>query len=385
MKGEGTSRAEVRQWLAEARVPPKVQQNIDRLADSDDVQRVVVLPDVHLGRLVNNGCVAATVDLVYPQAGGSDIGCGFSAVRFNTSADVLKEDERARTVIRQLHGLVPALKQSSVQAVPASLRDRSLSDPALAKESERDGAWQFGTLGSGNHFVEFQEEEAGALWLMVHSGSRALGQLITRFHLERATRSRTGLLFLDGRSALGQAYLNDMDWAVCYASLNRLAIMARVVEFFDAAFGITAEESSYLDSPHNFARRERHFGRELIVHRKSANSAGLNERNLIAGSMGSPSFIVEGLGLEESLCSSSHGAGRVMSRTEACQRISPRDLKRQLGAVKYDDRQLARLCDEAPGAYRDIRKVMQAQHDLVRRRARLNPVLNFKFPDTRRT
>jgi len=375
--------AEVRQWLVEARVASEVQENIERLARSEDVRRVVVLPDIHLGRLINNGCAMATADLIYPQAVGGDIGCGLSAIGFNGAAELLQDDRNAQTVIKHLYQRVPGFKQREAQTLPAKLTDQSLSDASLIKESQRDGAWQLGTLGCGNHFVEFQKDDAEALWLMVHSGSRAMGQVITEFHLARATPSSSGLKYLDTRSGAGQAYLNDMNWAVQYATLNRLAIMARTVEIMESLFGIEADEDSYLDSPHNFARREQHFGTELLVHRKSANSAKLDEANVIAGSMGSPSFLVKGTGNEDSLCSSSHGAGRAMSRTEARQRIKPADVKRQLGSVKHDNRHLAELCDESPAAYRDIRKVMQAQRDLVRQHARLSPVLNFKYPDHR--
>jgi tRNA-splicing ligase RtcB len=227
--------------------------------------------------------------------------------------------------------------------------------------------------------VEFQSDDAGTLWTMVHSGSRAMGQVITEFHLAKARPSSTGLHHLDSRTPEGAAYLNDMDWAVDYARLNRLALLARIVEVLRDALQIDAREDSYLDSPHNFARRENHFGAEWLVHRKSANSARAGERSLIAGSMGSPSFIVTGLGAEAALCSSAHGAGRVLSRTDARHRISARDLRRQVGDVYCDPPQLAALCEEAPAAYRDIRRVMRAQHDLVRQEARLVPVVNFKY------
>lgn len=292
MKVEATpDRPAIRQWLLESRIPPKVHENIERLARSEDVRHVVVLPDVHPGKWINNGCGAATVDLIYPQAVGSDIGCGLSALAFHGTADSI--------------------------------------------------------------------------------------------HLGQATPAASGLKYLDTRSAAGRAYLHDMDWAVQYATLHRLAILARVAEFLESAYGLPANEDSYMASPHNFARREPHHGMELIVHRKSANSAGRNEPSLIAGSTGSPSFLVHGLGNADSLCSSSHGAGRARSRTEARQRIKPADLKRQLGSVHHDARQLAALCDEAPAAYRDIRKVMQAQRELIRQQARLSPVLNFKYPDRR--
>ena len=258
-----------------------------------------------------------------------------------------------------------------------------MSDAALLKQSRRDGAYQLGTLGCGNHFIELQKDDTESLWLMVHSGSRAMGQIITGHHLAAASTSSTGLKHLDLRSEAGRAYFNDMEWAVQYATFNRLAMMARVVEILEVSFKIMADEDSYLDSPHNFARRETHFAEELIVHRKSAISARRDEIGLIAGSMGTPSFVVRGLGAEESLLSSSHGAGRVLSRTVARTRITGADMQRQLGRVHYDQQHLVALRDEAPAVYRDIREVMQAQRDLTRQHVRLTPVLNFKYADNR--
>lgn len=374
----------VRQWLVEARVAPDVQANIDRLARSEGVRHVAILPDAHLGRDINNGCVAAVSGLVYPQAVGNDIGCGLSAIRFDGPAECLADDGHAQDVLRQLYRRVPALKQPAAHALPESLASLALSCDKLAKASRRDGAWQLGSLGCGNHFVEFQKDDAGRLWAMVHSGSRAMGPAIAQFHLARAAVSSTGLKFLDTRAEAGQAYLNDMNWAVQYATLNRLALLANVVEIVAGLFSIPALEESYIDTPHNFARREEHYGENFIVHRKSANSARLDETGLIAGSMGSPSFVARGLGAEASLCSSSHGAGRALSRTEAQRRIKPAEMKHQLGAVKYDPRCLTELRDEAPAAYREIREVMQAQRELARQETRLAPVLNFKYPDRRR-
>ena len=370
-------------WLAESKLSDKVIENVERLARSEDVRHVAIMPDVHLGKRINNGSVVAASSLIYPQAVGSDIGCGLSAISFKANGEVLRDAERAQAVLKELYRAVPALMQRGARNLPERLASASLSDERLTKSSRRDGAYQLGTLGCGNHFAEFQQDDAGVLWFMVHSGSRAMGQVITEFHLARASSSATGLKYLDTRSDAGRAYLSDMEWAVQYATLNRLAIMARVVEILADFFKIVADEESYVDSPHNFARQEVHFGQELFVHRKSAISARAGEAGLIAGSMGTPSFIVRGLGLEDSLCSSSHGAGRVLSRTEARARITPGAMQRQLGSVSYDHRNLVCLRDEAPAAYRDIRQVMQAQHDLTRQQLRLVPLLNFKYPDSR--
>jgi tRNA-splicing ligase RtcB (3'-phosphate/5'-hydroxy nucleic acid ligase) len=370
-------------WLVEGKLQERVLENVARLSHAEDVRHVAIMPDVHLGRLVNNGSVMATSELVYPQVVGHDIGCGFSAISFQSTAELLADAHHAQTLLGHLYRNVPALKHPGARSLPRKLAVQPLSHEHLLKHSRRDGAYQLGTLGCGNHFAELQQDEAGTLWLMVHSGSRAMGQIITEFHLAKAAASATGLQYLDSRSEAGQAYLNDMEWALDYARLNRLTILAQVVQILQAQFKITADEASYIDSPHNFARWEEHFGATLLVHRKSAISARLGERGLVAGSMGTSSFIVRGLGLEDSLCSSSHGAGRVLSRTEARQRITSGAMERQLGPVHYDRRNLATLRDEAPAAYRDIREVMRAQHDLARQEIRLAPVFNFKYPDPR--
>ena len=367
-------------WLAESRLDALVQVNLDRISHAEDVHHIAVMPDVHLGHSVNNGTVVATEYLIYPQAVGGDIGCGIAAIRFS-AARLFDSDQQAHWIIRELYRRVPALKQHESRNLPERLNQLQLTNDSLIKKSQREGAYQLGTLGCGNHFAEFQEDETGCSWFMVHTGSRAMGQFITEHHLATAATSATGLKYLDSRSHQGQAYLQDMEWAKQYATLNRLAIIAEVAEIMEDHFSINVDEDSYLDCTHNFVRRETHFGREWWIHRKSAISAQPEELGIVAGSMGTPSFIVRGMGLAEALCSSSHGAGRVLSRTEARKTISQKSMEQQLGTVCYDDNHLRNLRDEAPGAYRDIHKVMRAQHELTRQVTRLTPKLNFKYPD----
>jgi tRNA-splicing ligase RtcB len=373
----------VTQWLVEARLAPKVAENIERLRCSDDVRHIAIMPDVHLGRLANNGVVVATRSLIYPQAIGSDIGCGLSFLRFNAQADAIAGGEIARILIRDLYQSIRALKRRGRAELPETLLALPLSDTRLLRASERDGAHQFGTLGCGNHFVELQQDEAGNLCLMVHSGSRGMGQVITEFHLARASTSAAAFKFLDRRTPEGQAYFDDVQWAVRYATLNRLAMMASVADILEARLGISADQDSYIDSPHNFARIEEHFDERLLVHRKSAISAAEGEVGLIAGSMGTPSFIVSGRGNCDSLRSSSHGAGRVMGRTEARRRVTLGEMRRQMERVYHDPRGLDALRDEAPSSYRDIHEVMRAQRELTRQVVKLTPLLNFKHPDPR--
>jgi tRNA-splicing ligase RtcB len=213
---------------------------------------------------------------------------------------------------------------------------------------------------------------------MVHSGLRAMGQAITAHHLRLAERANTGLLFLDADSPGGQAYLRDAGWACRYAEASRRAMMDGVAVLLAELFGVTADAESVIHCNHNHVRREMHYGAECWVHRKGAVSAREGEPGIIPGSMGTASFHVTGRGHADALCSSSHGAGRRLSRSEARQAIGADDLERQLRDVWFDHRLADRLRDEAPAAYKDIHAVMRAQRDLTRIVRRLRPLLNYK-------
>lgn len=218
------------------------------------------------------------------------------------------------------------------------------------------GRVQLGTLGRGNHFLEFQADQDGRLWLMLHSGSRAMGQAITAHHVAHATASN-GLRWLDAQSDVGAAYLNDIAWALRYAETNRLAMVSAVARLLYDQFNVESDWSSLIHGHHNHVRREEHFGTQFWVHRKGAQSARLDEPGIIPGSMGTASFHVSGRGCEEALCSSSHGAGRKLSRSQARRVINTRQLHRQTKLVWFDHRRAAALREEAPGAYKDIHAV----------------------------
>ena len=264
------------------------------------------------------------------------------------------------------------------ERLPDPLDGVALSDPRLDRERTRDGRVQFATLGRGNHFLEFQRDDEGALWLTVHSGSRAMGQAVTQHHLARAETDSIGLRFLHADSPAGRSYRADADWCVAYAEASRLAMLDAVCEWLAANLGVVVDVGSGIRCHHNFVRRETHDGEELWVHRKGALSAEERELGIIPGSMGAPTFHVEGRGCERSLRSSSHGAGRALPRSEARRRISRRALRDSMKGIWYDPRLEARLIDEAPAAYKDIRKVMKAQRELTRIVRRLEPVLVYK-------
>jgi tRNA-splicing ligase RtcB len=244
----------------------------------------------------------------------------------------------------------------------------------------RDARLQLGTLGRGNHFLEFQRDEQDHLWLMVHSGSRSMGQAITAHHLAENPIPQSGRRFvaLDSETSAGKAYLADVAWAIHYAVENRRALVAATRRLMERLFGVTTDAGSLIECHHNHVQCEVHLGRSYWVHRKGALPAGENRPGLIPGSMGTPSFHVTGRGCPDSLCSSSHGAGRVLSRHEASRRITHRQFERELRGVWFDHRRIDALRDEAPSAYKDIVGVMRAQRDLVRIERRLQPILSYK-------
>ncbi|MBK9033325.1 MAG: RtcB family protein [Myxococcales bacterium] len=382
-----TAVATEHRWLATP-LPAEVEVSLARLRRADDVRHVAVMPDVHLGTGVCVGTVVATWRMIYPGAVGGDLGCGMAALRFRRAdgepalPSGALDQRAAGAILRGLYREVPATKHAGPAAIdrlPAGLRDPPLSARALETARRRDGVVQFGTLGAGNHFIELQLDLAGDLWLMLHSGSRGMGQAILRHHLAVLDAGAgPGLAAVDADSDAGRAYLADLAWALTYAEGNRAAMIARASDVVAAALGCEPDAASYVACHHNDIAREHHHGHACWVHRKGAIAAHAGTAGLIPGSMGSASFHVVGRGHPDALCSSSHGAGRTMSRTEARRRVSARGLEAELRGTWFDVRLAERLRDEAPSAYKDITAVMRAQRDLTRIVRRLRPLLSYK-------
>jgi tRNA-splicing ligase RtcB len=368
----------VRQWLTQP-LSADVRRAIERLCRCEDVWHVAIMPDVHLAEQVCVGVAVATTHLLYPDAVGGDIGCGTSAIGFDGSANVLADRTSAQRLMDGLRDAIAVNHRATAALVapPPVLQDRPLSSEALAKLALRDGRVQLGTLGRGNHFLEFQADEEDRLWLMVHSGSRAMGQAIRSAH-RPASVPPGQLPCIEADSPAGIGYLNDVAWAVVYAAASRRALVHAAGEVVRRLFGLDCRAETFLDCCHNLVRRERHLDRDCWVHRKGAIPAAVGDAGIIPGSMGSASFHVQGRGCEMALASSSHGAGRIMSRGEARARISLRALHKQLTGIWFDASAAPRLRDEAPGAYRDIAAVMRAQHDLTCVVRKLRPVLCYK-------
>ncbi len=366
-------------WLVDS-LDGAVNEAIERLRRASDVKHVAVMPDVHLAEDVCIGVAIATTHLIYPQAVGGDIGCGILAVPFDVGAERLGDPATAGKVLLALGRAVPARRwnrKTTFAPPPDVARDR-LSHSQLDAVWRRQGALEFATLGSGNHFAELQADGEGRLWLMVHSGSRAMGPAIRDHYLEHAQMVGSGLRALDANSAQGRAYLHDAAWARRYAAASRRQIAMNIGVVLADTLSAMLQWDLAIMTDHNHVESELHGGSTLWVHRKGAMAAAHGQWGALPGSMGAVSFHVQGRGCPEALCSSAHGAGRLMSRTAARRTVTARELQRQMSGIWYDYRNADQLRDEAPSAYKDIRAVARAQRELVKIVRVLRPVLNYK-------
>ncbi len=368
----------VHQWLCDP-LDPLVRSRMRIWANADDVRHLAVMPDVHAAGHFCVGMVIGTGQLVYPGAVGGDIGCGISACRFSAelTPDMLAHLPVVYAAIRR-NIPINRHRRGDHPSAPADIPPATFADSRLHSFLRDDGVLQLGTLGSGNHFLELQIDEDHRLWAMVHSGSRGIGQAIFQFHHQHCRIMPFGLAAMDVATDQGQAYLADAHWCRRYAAANRSVIMTTLAAILDRIFGMTPEVDSLVDCDHNHLSLETLESGELWVHRKGANRADSGEPGLIPGSMGTESYHVIGRGNSDAMNSSSHGAGRKLSRGQAMRHISGNRLNREMEGIYFDRAQTHALRAEAPGAYKNIQRVMRAQRDLVRIVRRLKPVLNYK-------
>lgn len=372
--------ARVVEFLPDNGKSAELRAAVERLGRTDDVVRIALMPDAHVAEEVCVGTVTATTRRLLPAAVGGDIGCGMVAIRLACSTELLTDRDRAARVLEGLYQRIPHAMHASKDApdLPEMLRDKPIAQGALDALKRREGRLEFGTLGRGNHFLEVQRDDDDQLWLLVHSGSRAMGPAIRHHYEARAARDASGLAWLDADGDIGRAYLEDADWAARYAQASRSRMIERAIEVFADCFGVGADWGSRIEVDHNHVRRELHDDCMFWVHRKGAMGLSVGEPGVVPGSMGSESFHVEGRGHPDALSSSAHGAGRMLSRSEARKRIAKRQLLREAQGVWFDHRLADRLREEAPSAYKNIGAVMRAQQQLVRIVRRLRPVLVYK-------
>jgi len=350
---------------------------------------VAVMPDVHYGKGATVGSVIAMKDAVSPAAVGVDIGCGMAAIRTTLTASDLPDS--LQLIRHRVEKDIPVGFNSHEKTVNQVYKnqekfwrrfdnlDKGVQDRLGRAKS------QMGSLGGGNHFIELCLDEEQRVWIMLHSGSRNIGQRLATIHIGRAkklTHNLTGLpdkdlaVFLSGTREMDD-YLHDLKWAQEYALLNRSVMLELYVNILKHFF---RKKPFKMDEPilchHNYVSEENHFGEDVIVTRKGAISAQYGELGIIPGSMGTRSYIVEGLGNPDSFNSASHGAGRVMSRRQAKKRFTMKDFEEQTAGVEC--RKDSDLIDEIPGAYKDIDRVIANQNDLVKVKHTLKQVMCVK-------
>jgi tRNA-splicing ligase RtcB len=373
------SEAPIRMWLSGA-LPEGVEGTLARLRRTEGVVQIAVMPDVHLASEFCVGTVVASEGVVFPQAVGGDIGCGMLAQAFDVEAEALADERLAARVIGQLSVMCPGRRHHRRLGfvLPESLRAMTLSDPRLEGVMRGEELrLELGTLGAGNHFLELQADAAGRLWMMIHTGSRNLGQQVLHHHLPRARRLESGVLALDTGTSEGAAYVNDVAVARAWARENRRCLAEAAERVLAHVVGARAA-SAAVDCDHNHVQLERVGEREVWVHRKGATAAQAGAAGIVPGSMGTRSFHTVGKGEAAALNSSSHGAGRALSRTQARDRVTVSALRQQLRGVWYDARLERALREEAPAAYKDIEAVMAAQEGLTKVTRWLRPVLIHK-------
>src|SRR5712671_2528079 len=386
----------VRMTLNKGRVPVKVFTDD---IDHDALQQllnvanlavvfghVAAMPDVHHGIGATVGSVIATKQAIIPAAVGVDIGCGMNAVRLSISASDLPESlAKIRSAIETD---VPVgfnqHEHAKVKGSAHARQARVLNDRLDVIVGKHEGimkmqrkfnhTWicQLGSLGGGNHFIELCLDEAQRVWIMLHSGSRGIGNVLGRYFIAAARkdmqRHRVNLpdkdlsYFSEG-AELFDDYVEAVDWAQDYALLNRSMMMKLVIDAIAPHLPPFKIDGEAINCHHNYVAIEQHFGEKLFITRKGAISARDGQLGIIPGSMGAKSFIVRGKGSTESFCSCSHGAGRRMSRTQAKKQFNRFDLAAQTEGVEC--RKDGGVVDEIPAAYKDIDQVMANQTDLV--------------------
>jgi tRNA-splicing ligase RtcB (3'-phosphate/5'-hydroxy nucleic acid ligase) len=386
-----SSNVHVKCWTRGVSFEPAARAQVRNIASMPFVKKwVAVMPDVHAGVGATIGSVIATQKAIIPAAVGVDIGCGMIAAKTSLRAEQLPDNlHQIRMAIeaavphgrtdnggkndRGAWGDPPPRTTEAWSALEADYRLITAKHQSVGNQMR---VHQLGSLGGGNHFVELCLDEHGAVWIMLHSGSRGIGNRIGSYFIEKAKADMRrwfinlpdqDLAYIPEGSDMFKDYIHAVTWAQQYARVNREIMMANVVDALrqlpDEMLPEFNASLEAVNCHHNYVSREAHFGESMIVTRKGAVRARAGEMGIIPGSMGARSFIVRGKGNPDSFMSCSHGAGRLMSRTQARKKFSSEDHAAATAGVEC--RKDADVIDETPGAYKDIDAVMAAQSDLV--------------------
>lgn len=372
-------------------VDPHAFKEISNLSTLPFVyHHLAFMPDVHGGKGMPIGGVLATKNVVIPNAVGVDIGCGMCAVKTNLRVEDIPSEVLRKGIMRGIRSRIPLGMDHHKERQDEALMPQGFDVDSLWVVSHQyvSATRQIGTLGGGNHFIELQRDSDGYMWIMIHSGSRNLGLQVGEYYnkIAKELNSRwysnidpeIQMHFLPLKTKEFKDYWDEMNYCIQFAFCNRSLMMERIKEVIADCIP-EAKFEPMINIAHNYAAWENHFGENVIVHRKGAVRAREGEVGIIPGSQGTKSYIVEGLGNPDAFMSSSHGAGRVMSRTEAV-----RTLSLQGEIEKLESRGIihAIRCqkdlEEAASAYKDIDEVMANQADLVKITTALEPMAVIK-------
>ncbi len=377
-------------------VEPAAMQQLYNVAQLPFIHsHIAAMPDVHLGKGATIGSVIPTKGAIIPAAVGVDIGCGMNAIRLSIKGKDLPDNLRGLRLL--IEKTIPVgfnrhktdkARRSTVNALNCGL-DRIIGKHkkiySMQKKPYQTWIRQIGTLGGGNHFIELCLDENDDVWLMLHSGSRGVGNAIGQYFISLAKKDMgqhlvnlpdKDLAYFTEGARYFDDYVEAVEWAQDYAMANRREMMYLILNALKKKlpkFGVTKEA---INCHHNYVSQEVHFGEKVFITRKGAISADIDELGIIPGSMGAKSFIVRGKGNPQSFCSCSHGAGRKMSRSAAKRQYSEEDVVQQTNGVEC--RKDKGVIDEIPSAYKDIDRVMSNQSDLVEVVHTLNQVVCVK-------
>jgi tRNA-splicing ligase RtcB len=371
-------------------VETEAKRQVENVSSLPFVKRVAVMPDVHYGKGATIGSVIASHRAVIPAAVGVDIGCGMIATKTSLRGSDLPDS--LKVIRSQIESVVPVgMNRNKEMDNHAKfhwdrLQTRYYHEPkSYLVEDQKNPELQLGSLGGGNHFIELCLDENEDVWIMLHSGSRNVGNLIGRKFIELAKKDMekwfislpdNDLSYLVEDSEHFDQYVDAVSQAQDFAWANRKVMLNRVVDVLRSVFPEMELRENAINCHHNYITKENHMGRNLWVTRKGAVRARDGDLGIIPGSMGAKSFIVKGKGNVPSLHSCSHGAGRKMSRNAAKKKYTKEDLIRQTKGIEC--RKDKDVIDEIPGAYKDIDKVMAAQKDLVEVQHTLKQVMCVK-------
>jgi len=380
-----TEKIPIKLWLDE--IEPGALQQAKNLANFPFAfSHIAIMPDAHQGYGMPIGAILATQKVVVPNAVGVDIGCGMCALR--TPLKKIKL-ETLKEIINEIRKKIPLGFARHKKRQPESKLPVREEPLPIVDNHFKDAQKQVGTLGGGNHFIEIQKGSDGFIWIMLHSGSRNLGKRVADHYNQLAKKNRKKwkstipknwqLDFLPLDSKEGKNYWKEMNYCAEFALANRRAIMEELASIFKDKTEASLNIKEMINIAHNYAAREKHFGQEVIIHRKGATQARKGQLGIIPGSQGDKSYIVKGLGNPESFQSCSHGAGRLMGRNFARKNlILEKEVKKLNQKGIIHSIKSFRDLDEAPSAYKKIEKVMKNQADLVEIVIELEPLAVVK-------